>query len=85
MDEPHGTLGREHPHVRRPLLKVDVSIEEASSQDVVDAVLISAHVCMVLVVVAKTFALMGSKWAARVQQRDEPAPRSHAPRQHIPP
>lgn len=67
------------------LLKVDVSIEEASSQDVVDAVLISAHVCMVLVVVAKTFALMGSKWAARVQQRDEPAPRSHAPRQHIPP
>lgn len=59
------------------LLKVDVSKEHASSQDVFGAVLVAAHVCMVLVVVAETVAMMGSKWAQRVQQRDEPAPRLH--------
>lgn len=59
------------------LRKVDVSDEQASSQEVFGAVLVAAHVCMVLVIVAETCALMGSSWAGRVQQRDEPAPRPH--------
>lgn len=57
--------------------RVDVSTEDASNQNVFRAVLVAAHVCMVVVFVAETFALMGSKWAGRVQQLDEAAPRPH--------
>eukprot|EP00903_Cladosiphon_okamuranus_P013951 g12975.t1 len=54
------------------LLKVDVSDERADSQQVFEVVLVTAHACMVLVVVVETVVLM---CALRVEQREDPSPR----------
>ena len=50
------------------LLKVDVSDERADSQKVFEAVLVTAHACMILVVVVETFVL---GCALRAEQREE--------------
>lgn len=55
------------------LLKVDVSEERVDSQKVFEAVLVTAHACMVLVVVIETVVLT---CALRVEQLEEPSPRS---------
>ena len=54
------------------LLKVDVSDERAGSQRVFECLLVTAHACMVLVVVMETVLLA---CALRVQHREEPLPR----------
>ncbi|CAN0170750.1 unnamed protein product, partial [Ectocarpus sp. 4 AP-2014] len=54
------------------LLKVDVSNEKGSSQKVFEAVLVTAHACMILAVVVETI-LLGCP--SRVKEQDEPVPR----------
>ena len=51
------------------LLKVDVSDEQGSSQKVFEAVLVFAHVCMVLTIVLETIAIA---YSFRVEQIDSP-------------
>ena len=50
------------------LLKVDVSDERASSQNVFDAVLIASHACMIVVIVVETVVLAVS---LKAEQRDK--------------
>lgn len=54
------------------LLKVDVSDERASSEKVFDAVLVSAHTCMILVIVVEAIVVA---YALKLEQRKE-SPRS---------
>ncbi|CAM9320022.1 unnamed protein product [Ectocarpus sp. 12 AP-2014] len=54
------------------LLKVDVSDEKGSSQKVFEAVLVTAHACMILAVVVETI-LLGCP--SRAKEQVEPAPR----------
>lgn len=54
------------------LLKADVSDDGADSQDVFEAVLVTAHACMILAVVVETLVLTCS---LKARQRDGRAPR----------
>ena len=54
------------------LLKVDVADERASSQQVFEVLLVTAHTCLILVVVVETIVLA---CALRVNQRDESSAR----------
>lgn len=54
------------------LLKVDVSDDGANSQDVFEAVLVTAHACMILAIVVETLVLTCS---LKARQRDGRAPR----------
>lgn len=56
------------------LLKVDVSKERASSQKVFEAILVSAHACMVLTVVAEVV-LMACRVTRETQKETKPRPR----------